>query len=74
MGKSLFLVVIAAGLLLLGARCDDAGVADCMIPECYRAINCVEECGGRVIQSSCCACPAGTFDDIDCDAGSGDSP
>jgi hypothetical protein len=44
---------------------------DCRDIQCFRAINCVKECGGPVVQSGCCPCPAGTFDDISCriDAG-----
>ncbi|MFO0755646.1 MAG: hypothetical protein U0359_04110 [Byssovorax sp.] len=34
--------------------------------ECFRAVNCVKECGGAVLQSGCCPCPQGTFDDIAC--------
>jgi hypothetical protein len=71
MGKSFFLVAIAAGLMLAGTGCDDSGPEGCPIEECYRAIHCVEECGGPVIQSSCCACPAGSFDDIGCDSEGG---
>lgn len=66
MRKSPSLAAAAAGLMLAGTGCDGSPPQDCLIPECYRPINCVEECGGPVIQSSCCACPEGTFDDIDC--------
>jgi hypothetical protein len=41
----------------------------CEIPECFRAVNCVTECGGPILSSSCCPCPKGTFDDIVCRAG-----
>jgi hypothetical protein len=42
--------------------------------ECFRAIQCVKMCGGPVVQSGCCPCPAGTFDDITCmDAGPEDA-
>lgn len=34
--------------------------------ECFRAIVCVEACGGPVVQASCCECPRGTFDAISC--------
>jgi len=44
----------------------------CAIPECFRAVQCVVECGGEVLQSGCCPCPAGTFDSIVC--GTGDGP
>lgn len=43
----------------------------CDIPECFRAVNCVEECGGPILSSSCCPCPDGTFDDITCRGAAG---
>lgn len=39
--------------------------------ECFRAVECVEMCGGEVLQSGCCACPSGTFDNIDCPSAGG---
>ncbi len=27
--------------------------------ECVRAVDCVRECGGDVVQSGCCPCPDG---------------
>jgi hypothetical protein len=36
---------------------------------CLRAIECVERCGGPVLQSSCCPCPSGTFDSFECGVG-----
>lgn len=52
-----------------GCGCQTAPVR-CDIPECFRPINCVTECGGPILSSSCCACPKGTFDDIVCRRGS----
>lgn len=43
------------------------GGADCEEVDCFRALVCVETCGGPVIQASCCPCPEGTFDSIECD-------
>ncbi|HMJ12633.1 MAG TPA: hypothetical protein VK524_14520 [Polyangiaceae bacterium] len=43
--------------------------ARCDIPECFRAVNCVAECGGPILSSSCCPCPKGTFDNITCGSG-----
>jgi hypothetical protein len=43
----------------------------CGIPECFRAVLCVAECGGEVLQSGCCPCPEGTFDSIVCRSGGG---
>lgn len=34
--------------------------------ECFRAILCVEVCGGPIVQASCCDCPSGTFDTLRC--------
>ena len=48
-----------------GCGCQKAPTR-CDIPECFRAVNCVAECGGPILQSSCCPCPKGTFDDIVC--------
>ena len=41
----------------------------CNIPECFRAVVCVAECGGPVLSSSCCPCPEGSFDNITCPEG-----
>jgi hypothetical protein len=69
MRSSPFLAAIAAGLAFVGAGCGDGG--GCPIEECYRAVRCVEECGGPVVQSGCCPCPEGSFDDLECQPGSG---
>lgn len=53
---------------LLGG-CVSGVPGDC--GECVRAVKCVEKCGGEVVQSGCCPCPDGTFDDFECNAGSG---
>lgn len=66
MGKRVFLAATALGLVLAGTGCAETSSEACAIVECYRAVSCVEECGGPVIQSSCCACPEGSFDDIEC--------
>jgi hypothetical protein len=34
--------------------------------ECFRAIQCVAECDGRVVQTGCCSCPDGTVDKLQC--------
>lgn len=48
----------------------DAAAPDCATTPCVRAVRCVSACGGAVVQSGCCPCPAGTFDDLVCrDAG-----
>ena len=47
---------------------------DCENIQCFRAIECVEECGGPVLSSGCCPCGEGTFDSITCsNNGSGGS-
>ncbi len=40
--------------------------------QCFRAVSCVEVCGAEPVQVGCCACPEGTFDDIDCGKDAGD--
>lgn len=52
-----------------GGTAGAGGVPDC--GECFRAIDCVETCGGEVLQSGCCPCPEGTFDDLECSADGG---
>ncbi|MGE5788198.1 MAG: hypothetical protein ACM3ZE_26620 [Myxococcales bacterium] len=44
---------------------------DCGPITCARAVNCVETCGGPVLQSGCCECPTGTFDSINCQGAGG---
>ena len=41
--------------------------------ECFRPYECVKQCGGMVVTSGCCPCPAGTFDDLDCKDGGADA-
>jgi hypothetical protein len=48
-----------------------AGAPDCEIVQCIRPIDCVEECGGPVLKSSCCPCDEGTFDNFECDGSGG---
>jgi len=36
----------------------------CEAIQCFRAIECVEECWGPVISSGCCPCENGTFDRV----------
>jgi hypothetical protein len=43
--------------------------ARCEIIECFRAVLCVEKCGGPVLSSGCCPCPPPTFDSISCTSG-----
>jgi hypothetical protein len=43
------------------ARAND-GSAPCPLRECFRAIECVERCGGPVVAAGCCPCPPGTVD------------
>ena len=73
MGNRVLLTVIAVGLVLTGTGCAKERSSACAIEECYRLVSCVEECGGPVIQSSCCACPEGSFDDIECPPSGGGS-
>ncbi len=58
-------------IVSLAAAVAVAGFAGCLPPvQCIRAIECVQTCGGPVLQSGCAACPSGTFDNWVCrDAG-----
>jgi hypothetical protein len=47
------------------------GQPDCNIVECFRAYTCVQQCGGAVVRSSCCACEPPLIDSLDCQ---GDAP
>src|SRR5687768_466485 len=43
---------------------------NCEMIECLRAVECVETCGGPVIQASCCPCPDGLLDElVECPSG-----
>jgi hypothetical protein len=39
----------------------------CEVMECFRANECVSQCGGAVVSSGCCACEAPLFDKLQCD-------
>ena len=41
----------------------------CDIPECFAPVECVEQCGGPIVQSGCCPCDSGLTDVLDCGAG-----
>jgi len=57
-----------------GAQSYGGNTFDCENIQCFRAIECVEECGGPVLSSGCCPCGEGTFDSITCsNNGSGGS-
>ncbi len=60
-------LTFAAGLFVaaLAPSCGVGGTGD-DCGQCLRAVTCVKECGGMVVQSGCCPCPEGTFDDISC--------
>jgi hypothetical protein len=68
--KMLMLVGAAIWLGGCGHAPDSSGgvgpAPKCDIPECFRAVVCVAECGGPVLSSSCCPCPEGSFDNITC--------
>jgi hypothetical protein len=48
-----------------------AGGATCNIPECLRANVCLDKCGGNVLSSGCCTCPASTVEESSCTAAGG---
>jgi hypothetical protein len=73
-----FEMLMSVASVVLLAGCGNAppepsgavgGGPQCTIPECFRAVVCVAECGGPVLQSGCCPCPEGSFDDITCPSG-----
>jgi hypothetical protein len=43
----------------------DAGAANCP-PTCFRAVRCVNACGGPPVSHGCCSCVPPAFDDISC--------
>ncbi len=54
-----------AAVLALGALSSGCGAKNsCESAECVRAFTCRSACGQPVVYSGCCACPAGTFDDL----------
>ena len=55
-----------------GSKSNGGSTFDCENIQCFRAIECVEQCGGPVLSSGCCPCAEGTFDSISCSSdGSG---
>jgi hypothetical protein len=54
----------------VGGAVSTGGSTSCLA-ECFRPINCVAVCGGPVLSSGCCACGAGTFDNVTCTSGTG---
>ena len=52
------------------AGTSSGGARDCELVQCFRAIECVNECGGPVLRASCCPCDPPAFDSISC-AGAG---
>jgi hypothetical protein len=72
-------LVLSAAFAFAWAGCGgddgttDTGVRDssgggCEIMECFRAVECAATCGGPILSSSCCPCPAGQVDvAIDCE-------
>jgi hypothetical protein len=38
----------------------------CDFGECFRAYDCVRQCGGEVVHSGCCPCVAPLIDNLDC--------
>jgi hypothetical protein len=67
MRRSAVVLVFLVLPAFVGGCNDDP--SDCGVTECFRAVECVEECGGPVVQSGCCPCPEGTIDSIDCGSG-----
>jgi hypothetical protein len=58
--------IFIEGAVCCGGKAESIDQPLCEEVQCFRAIECVETCGGKVIQSGCCPCPRGTFDSIEC--------
>jgi hypothetical protein len=56
------------GSVCCGGKAASGGTDDCTAIRCFRAVECVKECGGEVIQAGCCPCPKGSFDSLECNA------
>lgn len=65
------LTLLAAVVVALAAFAGKPRKPDCNVDECVVAVDCVKKCGGPVVQTGCCPCPAGTLNALDCpkDAG-----
>jgi hypothetical protein len=51
-----------------------AGGNACALMECFRAVECVQDCGGPVLTSGCCACENGTIDrGVSCNGAGGNT-
>lgn len=70
-----FRTFLLAGLgtlaIVAGAALPGCGPGEEGCGECFRAVSCVETCGGTVVQIGCCPCPTGTFDDLVCNQDAG---
>ncbi len=61
--------IFIEGAVCCGGKADSGGGdVSCEEIACLRAVECVSECGGKVVQSGCCPCPEGTFDSIECNS------
>jgi len=70
-GRGLAWLVVLAGLAPAAWSCSGGADGDDDCGQCFRAVTCVEECGGEAVQVGCCACPDASFDDIECAGGGG---
>jgi hypothetical protein len=52
----------AGGASSAGGKSTGGGGKDCAAVQCFRAFECVEKCGGKVVASGCCPCESGTID------------
>jgi hypothetical protein len=63
---------LALGLMLGAASVAVAACGDEDCGDCAAPTNCVEACGGEVVQSGCCPCPSGAFSIVDCNGTGGE--
>ncbi|MES1182765.1 MAG: hypothetical protein ABUL60_03065, partial [Myxococcales bacterium] len=71
----------ANGGMATGGTASNAGTANggtasgggpnCNTGECIRANVCLDQCGGNVVYTGCCACPKNTVEELTCNGSGG---
>ena len=54
-----------------GAAGTSGSASGCATSECFRANVCLDECGGKVVYTGCCACAPPLVEELTCSTGSG---